>query len=306
MKPITTPGRGPRFTSADSQSYHQSGAFLAKGLVDAAGVALLQQASNEDFRPEDHSPHFAPEFDRYSNQFVSRTRRLKGLLDALSGPLSELVQRDIVFTQGIVFELRTGTRGYRWHFDNLSFCFIRPEDLAFTLWVPLTPIRVKEQNGGILLVDRRDFCARSRMQQWAYHERRRDADEDLGRRLAVGKQAQYEDRWYGAYDLEMLEDLGQERDMDVGDALIFDRFTWHRSQRLAPGPIETRTTVAFRAVDADARFDKALFEQSMEHRTDDDVPPLFGHLLLELEDGVPMREAAERGISLWGKVAGQE
>ncbi len=28
----------------------------------------------------------------------------------------------------------------------------------------------------------------------------------------------------------------------------------------------------------------------MQHRTKDDVPPLFGHLLSELEDGIRMRE----------------
>lgn len=295
--------RDARFTHQDSEQYHRTGSFLAKGLLSAEGVALLQQATHEDFRPEDHSPLFAPEFDRYSNQFVSRTDRLKQALEELRGPLSSLVQRDIVYTQGIIFELNPGTRGYRWHFDNLSFCFIRPEDLAFTLWVPLTPIHVQGQNGGMLLVDRCDFCARSRMQQWAYHERRGYSDGELSRRLSAGKQAQYEDRWYGAYDLEMLEDLGHERDMEVGDALIFDRFTWHRSQKLAPGPIRARTAVAFRAVDADARFDKALFDRSMQHRTEEDVPPLFGHLLCELEDGIRMREAAELGVSLWGRAA---
>lgn len=301
MSPITL--RDRRFASQDSEQYHRTGSFLAKSLLDADHISLLQQASNEDFRAEDHSPLFAPEFDRYSNQFVTRTDRLKGMLDALRAPLSTLVQRDIVFTQGIIFALNPGTRGYRWHFDNLSFCFIRPGDLAFTFWVPLTPIRVNEQNGGMLLVDRSDFCARSRMQQWAFHERRGYANGALGERLLAAKQAQYEDRWYGAYDLEMLEDLAHERDMEVGDALIFDRFTWHRSQKLGPGPIQTRTAVAFRAVDADARFDKVLFERSMLHRTEEDVPPLFGHLLGDLEDGIRMREAAERGVSLWGRAA---
>ncbi len=286
----------------DTEHYFRTGSIVMRQRVDAEALALLQQANDEDFRPEDHSPAFAPEFDRYSNQFVSRTHRLERLLDELRAPLAALVRRDVVFTQGILFSLRAGTRGYRWHFDNLSFCFVRPEDLAFTLWIPLTPIRAREQNGGMRLVDRSDFCARARMQQWAYYERRGYAGE-RGPRLAAAKAAQYEDRWYGAFDLEMLEDLSHPLDMDVGDALVFDRYTWHRSEALAPGPIETRTAVAFRAVDADARFDKRLFEQSMAHRVDDEVPPLFGHLLCELEDGIRMRDAVALGVSLWGNRA---
>lgn len=298
MSPLARAVSDPHFSTEDSELYFRTGSILARKLIDPEGIDLLQQANNEDFRPADHSQKFAPEFDRYSNQFLSRTDRLKRLVEDLHAPLSELVQRDVVFTQGIIFSLNPGTRGYRWHFDNLSFCFIRPEDLAFTLWIPLTPIRVNEQNGGMLLVDRSEFCGRVRMLQWAYYERRGG---DSNPQLAAARHSQYgKARWYGDFDLEMLDDLGHERDMDVGDALIFDRYTWHRSQELKPGPIEARTAVALRVVDADARFDKPFFELSMKHRADDDVPPLFGHLLSGLDDGIRMREALASGVSLWG------
>jgi len=115
---------------------------------------------------------------------------------------------------------------------------------------------------------------------------------------AVAKEAQYGDTWAGQYDLEILEDLKQSCDVSVGDALLFNRYTWHKTHEILPGPMKCRTAIVLRVVSADAVFDKEFFEQTIALRNKVKLPPSFGHLLAHLDNGITMREAVKKGVSI--------
>jgi hypothetical protein len=310
------------FTSQNSEEYARTGVFLIKELFTDDGIKLLMKASEEDVEPSDHSKEFTPGFDRFSNQFLSRSPRLKGMMDEISEVLTRIAGSEIVFTQAMLLDMNQGSPGFPWHFDEFSFCFIRPEDMAFTLWIPLIPIRIKEQHGGMNWVNQNDFSAKSRMQQWAYHQQKSLQVEATSRMLQweyyqkrgsqveipsnkydEAKKEQYGDRWAGKYDLEMLDDLKQECDMALGDAFLSNRYTWHKTHKLRPGPIQCRTAIVLRIVSADALFDKHLFEKTMELRNKVQVPPSFGHMLTQFDNGTSMREAVAAGVSLYSPVA---
>jgi cyanophycin synthetase len=290
-------------TSAARADYRRTGALHIQGLFTGDGMELLIQANEEDVQQADHPEKFTSAFDRYSNRLFSRSDRLKGVVDKLKGVLAEIVGEDIVFTQGLVLHMKQGTLGFAWHFDEFSFCFVRPQDMGFTLWIPLIPIYTEQQHGGLIWVNQDDFSARNRMQQWAHYEKRGRRAGEPGDRYGTAKNGQYGDTWVGPLDQELLTDLKQGCDMELGDALVFDRYTWHKSHPLGPGPIPSRTAIVLRVVSADARFDKALFENVMANRADQDPPPSFGHLLAAFDDGTPMREAVAAGVSIFGPAA---
>ena len=230
-------------TSQDRESYAQTGVLLIEQLFTDAGVKLLIKATQENFQPADHTKEFIPGFDRFSNQFLSRTSWLPQLVDELSGFLKLVMQNDVVLTQAMILEMKPGSPGFLWHFDEFSFCFVRAEDMAFTLWIPLIPIRTQEQHGGLLWVNQNDFSARSRMQQWAFYQKQGLQTNDPDNRYHSAKHQQYGENWAGEYDHEMFGDLQQECDMQLGDALLFNRYTWHKTHEIRPGPIPCRTAI---------------------------------------------------------------
>jgi hypothetical protein len=306
------------FTKEQQDIFNQLGVLIIEKLLTSEGVELLIKASKEDVKLSDRSKEFTPSFDLFSNQFITRSDKFRGLLDELSKPISQITGEEIVFTQALLLEMNPGTQGFPWHFDEYSYCFIRPEDTAFSLWIPLIPIHTKNQHGGMNWVNQNDFCAKSRMQQWAYHQKKGLQVESKSRmqqwehyqkkgsqaeipcnKYDEAKWEQYGDRWTGEYDLKMLEDLKQEGDMELGDVLFFNRYIWHKTHEIRSGIIPSRTAIVFRMVSADALFDKNLFEKTMALRNKIKVPDSFGHLLAEFDDGISMREAVASGISIF-------
>ena len=309
MRPPATHGSadGPRVAQRDDTAeqrrrFARSGVLLLERWLDDDAIDLLRTATEKDVESADHPRDFTSEFERFSNRFLARSTRLKPLVSALRAPISALVGYDVVFTQGMLLELHQGDPGFLWHFDEYSFCFVRPEDRAFTVWMPLHDIHTDGQHGGMEWVEQQHLCARSRMKQGAWFQAHRAAVHQPGDPVEAARADQFGYRWAGAYDHLMFDALKTSCDMRVGDIFLFDRFTWHRSHPLRPGPCDRRTAVVLRVVAADARFDKLLFEDAMAAREAVSVPPLFGHRLAHLPHGITMREAVASGISVWTPV----
>lgn len=200
-----------------------------------------------------------------------------------------------VCTQAIAFEVTAEAQGFPWHIDTLSNNFIMPQDKACTLWIPLSPVDRKGQDGGMRWVGsdvwkgdygnlrRRYLAPRERWDAIVAAER--EASE-VGREPINGRHANY----YGLTKAQsmLLDELGESCDFDVGDCLLFSKFVYHRSAALRAGPLRSRRTLALRFVDFDARYSKLVCEgTNVTYKLESD----YGLRFSALEDGERLRKS---------------
>lgn len=289
------------FTDQDKADYKRKGVFPVRKIFPPDVIQRLLQSVENNFKPDDHPEGILGGFNRFSNEFANRDELFKVLLEQLLEPLNELCGEELGCTQIAVLELEAGKRkGFSWHFDNFSFCYIDPDASGHTFWLPLQPIDVAKQHGGMFWVHQDDFSGKARMQQWAYYQHVDKEHKMPNGKYAEAFHAQYPLDWVGAFDNLMMEDLKQECSFEPGDALLFSRYTWHRSQDLlANGPIQKRTAIIFRLVDLDGKINRTLFQKTMERSELEGSmnPKSFGHRLDGFKDGDLMRDVIVSGVS---------
>ena len=80
-----------------------------------------------------------------------------------------------------------------------------------------------------------------------------------------------------------------------GDALLFDRYTFHRTVPLRAGPMSMRRALAFRVVSANATFNPAQFEAQVRFFTAIAGVPAqqdpLGTRLTDIEPGATVSES---------------
>ncbi|ACR29041.1 hypothetical protein [Burkholderia glumae] len=207
-----------------------------------------------------------------------------------SSLLGRLIGKEQVITNLVSFELAPGMNGEPWHFGRRSFCFIGPEVPAYTLWIPLTNIREREEGGGLAWVPENVFSAYSRVQQWSFLFRMLgEGEPDLALARALAKQFGTDgDPWVGPFDLLVLEARKLEQDFAPGDALIFSRNVWHRTSPLLSPTLANRKAVVMRFVDGRAKLDKKIisgFSRTLRPKVDN-----FLSFLLDSDDSLPIGE----------------
>ncbi|MFN8393123.1 MAG: hypothetical protein U0176_00450 [Bacteroidia bacterium] len=289
------------FTPADSALYQQNGIFPIRKMFDPTLIHDLRNSVNRNVKQEDQPDGVIQAFDRFSNEFANRDELFKHLTQAFLPVLAQLTGHEMAITQVAILELEAGKKGgFDWHFDEYSFSFVDIDSPAHTLWLPLTPIDVNKQHGGMSWAHQTDFSGKQRLKQWAHYQL---ADKALKEKGAVYEQAyraQFPSEWVGEYDKIYLESVKQECSLDLGDALLFNRHTWHRSRPLLDnGPIQRRTTIIFRMVALDSKINRTLFEKTIERMLlEGGVPPKsFGNRLTAFKDGDLIRDAVAAGVS---------
>lgn len=291
------------FTTEDRADYQEKGVKLLKRMFPLSTIHYLQKSVEENFNSMDHQDGVISDFDRFSNEFANRDELFKVLAQAILKPLNELTGDELVVTQIAILELEVGkSKGFNWHFDEYSFCFVDIDSPGHTLWLPLNPIDINKQRGGMVWVHQNDLDGRSRLKQWAHYQL---AERELklpGGSYVEAKDRQYPDNnlWSGDFDKVMLDALQKECSVALGDALIFNRHTWHKSQEmLANGPLKKRTSIIFRVVSKDSLINRTLFEKTTERmKLEGKTPPKsFGHRLGSFKDGDSIRDAVNTGVS---------
>ncbi|MEZ4848462.1 MAG: hypothetical protein R3B93_07560 [Bacteroidia bacterium] len=290
------------FTAQDQADYKKKGIRLVEKIFPLSTVEYLQTSVETNFKSTDHPQGVIDRFDRFSNEFANRDEFYKELAQVILSPLQQLTGHEMAVTQIAILELEVGKgKGFRWHFDEYSFSFVNIDSPGHTLWVPLNPIYTKKQRGGMVWVHQNDFSGESRLKQWEHYQMADLNHQAPGGLYEQAKYGQYqENHWSGEFDKIMLDSLQQECDMELGDALLFNRNTWHKSQEMLPnGPLKKRTSIIFRLVDIDSVITRTLFEKTIQRmKIEGTVPPnSFGHRLGAFKDGDTIRDAIEAGVS---------
>ena len=203
---------------------------------------------------------------------------------SFKGTLQRLTEHQLTCMQGIAFEIKTGQQGFNWHHDLYSFCYIRPEDLGYTLWIPLDPIHIGSQHGGLAYTSQTFFSAReyfNLMYQLVQHQ-------SFSRICQSENLKSINFQYASKLEELVLEEYKIEDNFEIGDAVLLDKLTWHRSCPLKRGDLSSRTAYVMRFIDSQSRYSKVFLEgtYSLLEFTGNDLQTNFGYQLASLlKDG---------------------
>lgn len=159
-----------------------------------------------------------------------------------------------------------------------------PDYLAYTLWMPLDPINTKEQHGGLAYVSRKVHSDREYF----------DLVYQLVQQKNIAEFSQTEEfknwdfQFASPVESFILNNNKVEDDFEVGDALLLDKFIWHKSCVLKEGVLPSRMAYVMRLVDHQARYSKVFIEgtYSLLNSTSNDLDSDIGYQLGKfLQDG---------------------
>lgn len=251
--------------AASSSQLHNDGYLKISGLFTPAAVegfrALLadqlRERKADAFQQEVMRHGGASQFAGYSNNVDLRGDLMGCVRESaeLRGLCAGIEEGRWLLTQGLGFEIQPGQRGLAWHWGFRSFSFIRPEDQGYTLWIPLDDVDPAGQNGGLPVVSERVYSGREETKLLARyclgHE-----DEPLVMQ-AASHFASFCALRNGILDREKVELA-----FSPGDALLFNRYVFHRSAPFLEGPLLRRRAFVTRLIPASARYNPALFASS--------------------------------------------
>lgn len=275
-------------SKADIEFFQKHGFIRLKGLLNSSAIESLREATvtSQLDRP---SASFYGEFSRMGYNLSTQVLENIYSSSELASTLNLLTQKQLSFTQAMGFELEPQKTGFNWHVGVQAFHYIMPDDFACSLWIPLDPIDIKAQHGGMAYVSREVYSAREYFS--LMHELVQQ--EDISHRLT---DREFHDSQYASkIESLILERNKIEEDFEVGDALLFDKFVWHRSCALKQGKMPSRMAYVMRFIDSEARYSKAFLEGLARSRQAFGKPlqTLFGYRFSELQDGEPVAKCLQ-------------
>lgn len=278
-----------RVTTEQAAAFTQHGALKLDGLIDADALARLRELLEHELAGGERGFGKDGDYDRVKYGVASTVELTRALVGSAEfrRVIHALIPTRVILTQSIGFALGTGQAGLDWHFDLISFSYIDPLSPAFTLWLPLTEIDPARQRGGIEYVPQDVYCGRDKMVLSSRHFL-----EGPGVIEAVGGLDVYRSLMpCSPVDKVVLDKHRVEPAFGVGDALLFNRYVWHRSSPLLEGPLTQRLAFTLRLVAADARYDGTLCRKFGEFSIaygNPAVKTAFGLSFDDLRDGDAM------------------
>ncbi|MBU0917768.1 MAG: phytanoyl-CoA dioxygenase family protein [Gammaproteobacteria bacterium] len=196
--------------------------------------------------------------------------------------ITGVMGRSMMFTDGIVFELDPSRTGFDWHIGITSFKYIYPENEAVSIWIPLDPVDRSKQDGGMSFISksifngrefyklqhtvtesiaRKKYCIERPYASMAGHNRYEGEEAKCIEKLRAAARdlspTTYSDSLYfSSFSRALLEQERESFDFELGDAVLFTKDVFHRSNGLRPGPMPSRRAFVLRFVDIDSRYNE--------------------------------------------------
>lgn len=244
------------------EDFREKGFVKLAGLLTPACIAILRdEALRYLAASEDSGTTYGSEFSRLTYGLGER-EALQAI--CTSTPFRRtvvgLIGNPLIMTDAQAFELKKKKAGFAWHYDSLSFRYIRPADPGYSLWIPLDRIRPQEHGGGMAYVPEDIFSARMNFQLSSL----------LSGKLMQGASideisASLSKIFETPSTLTaLLEEQKHEDAFELGDALLFRKSVWHRSTPLTPAAPDSRLAIVIRFLDWRARLDHVMFEGETE------------------------------------------
>ncbi|NES79538.1 MULTISPECIES: hypothetical protein [unclassified Okeania] len=267
----------------EKNSFAENGFIKLKKLFTDEAIDKLRYLTAESNQVKKVPESYGGDFSRMGYELENAVTKKIYSEENFKNTLKQLIANELIFTQDLGFELKPSRKGFPFHLDLVSFNFIKPEDLAYSIWIPLVPINTKGQHGGMAYVPRKAYPT------FGYYALRYELiqHQDFAE-FCQTEDFNYVDFFY-ASKLEnlVLEKNKVEDDFEVGDALLLDKFVWHRSVPFLEGKLQSRMAYTMRFVDSQARYSKTFLDglYSLIKAKGDDTLTSFGYKLTDLKDG---------------------
>ncbi len=247
----------------DVRNFKEKGYLKLKGLFSRGFIGYL--SNNVDALSAKPVDRYGSDFSRFKYDVMNDDDRVLSILKdpAFSYALNKLTGRQLIYTQGISFELeKNASKGFPWHVGTQSFGFQRQSDFGLTIWTPLIPICPKKTGGGMAYVPKNVLSG-----EFIYQHI--NGIPDYVEKNGVGLDEEARFNFFSeaknsilnsGYLLDFIEHFAEEDGFDLGDAFIFDKFVMHRSSPLFGGEHDVRSAFVFRFTDSEARYDRARVE----------------------------------------------
>jgi len=243
------------------KQYREGGVLKIKNLFPPESVERFRNIIEEEY--DENQPLMGDCFSRLNYDIGNEGSHTKNVCRSkeLKRIINSLIDERILFTQGIYFELeQSKSTGFIWHFGMQSFNYIMPTDLSYSIWIPLDEIDAKGQSGGMAYIPESDFSAKEDVKKTV----------DLYKHVSVGEidgDPYGGGTMLGAND-DLYDTIAREESFNLGDALIFNRFVWHKSVMLKPGPLKKRRAYVMRFISGTASYNTHLLEVCRERGHD--------------------------------------
>ncbi len=197
-------------------------------------------------------------YDADAMRIAYRLHQMPPMVSILSDPalarlLTGLTGCRLVPTESQAFELTKDRGSVPWHFGYISYGYVRARDMGFTLWIPLGDIDAEKTGGGMAYVPEHIISARH-----GY-----DIGSMLAPEILAGEDPtdllQAFDDGHRAM-VPFFEKHKVEDNFQVGDALLFNKYVWHRSSPWLVDNGARRLGIAMRFVADTARIDRVRWQ----------------------------------------------
>ena len=242
--------------------FQQQGYIVIKNLFTEKFVSeALLLAKGELKEPQ---TNYGKTFNRLKYDVGNNEEIILSLMqnEIFSNTLKKLTEKKLLFTQGLSFELKKNKdKGFPWHVGTVSFGCQREEDMGYTLWIPFCKINSAKQAGGMKLVPTKVFSGRFIFQYINL------LPKFINKKLENKDNIDFEYFYHLKNDIlnlpaisELLDYYAEEPNLNIGDAIFFNKYVLHRSVPLKEGTIDSRIALALRFVELESKYDKARAE----------------------------------------------
>lgn len=240
----------PRLGPEEVDYFRRNGFIRIRNLFTDEAVDGIRRLADDQMEAQRGGPTGPMSGVAYR---LHRTDHMQRILHdaAFQRVMATLTTTSVVPTEGQAFELSDGNKGIPWHYGYISFGYIRARDMGYTLWIPLSSIDAERDGGGMAYVPENVISARHAFDMGSLLAPDLDAGDDHGQ--LIGAMGQVQDAMEPLFERYSIKD-----DFEVGDAFLFNKYVWHRSDPLRhPDPDRPpRLGIAMRFVEAEARVDR--------------------------------------------------
>ncbi|MDY7003435.1 MAG: hypothetical protein SWX82_05565 [Cyanobacteriota bacterium] len=270
----------------DVDFFQENGFITLRGLLTIKAINGLREITRTS-QLQKPLKNFYGDFAKMGYNLENSTLAEIYHSQELRAIFNQLTQKKLKFTQAMGFELEPQKTGFNWHVGIQAFHYIMPKDFACSLWIPLDPINTNEQHGGMAYVSRNIYSA------YEYFSLMHQLVQSSNLSELLTAQDFHDSQYASKIESLILEKNKVEDNFEVGDALLFDKFVWHRSCILKEGKLTSRMAYVMRLIDGEARYSKTFLEGLDRSRATFGNPlqTMFGYKFSHLQDGEPISKS---------------